>query len=89
MTPGKLIAIASQSPVGRVKETVLSFVLRGAILGRSKPIAGDFIISNESREIFLRPSGELGSTLNVKVCGPSVRFVNSPIKALFSVASEV
>ena len=67
MIPGKVTAMASQSPAGRVKETVLSFVLRGAILGMSKLIAGDFIISNESREIFLRPSGEFGSTLNVRV----------------------
>ena len=81
--------MASQSPDGRVKEISLSFSLIGAILGLSKPTAGALMISKESREIFLRPSGESGSTCNVRVCGPSVRFVNSPIKALFSVAPEV
>ena len=89
MTPGKVTAMASQSPDGRVKEISLSFSLRGAILGLSIPTAGALMISKESREIFLRPSGESGSIRNVRVCGPSVRFVNSPIKALFSVAPEV
>ena len=81
--------MASQSPAGRLKEMVLSFSLGGAMLGLSIPTAGALMISKESREIFLRPSGESGSTCNVRVCGPSVRFVNSPIKALFSVAPQV
>ena len=65
--PGKVTAMASQSPAGRVKEMFLSPSLSGAILGLSKLTAGALITSNESREIFLRPSGEFGSTFNVKI----------------------
>ena len=56
LTPEKVTAMASQSPAGRLKEMVLSFSLRGAMLGLSRPTAGALMISKESREIFLRPS---------------------------------
>ena len=46
-------------------------------------------MSNESREIFFRPSGEFGSTFKVKIWSPSARLVNSPINTPFSVAPEV
>ena len=59
--------MASQSPAGRVKEMFLSPTLSGAILGLSTPTAGALMISKESREIFLRPAGEFGSTFNVKI----------------------
>ena len=65
--PGKVTAMATQAPAGRVKEISLSFSLRGAILGLSIPTAGALMISKESREIFLRPAGEFGSTFNVKL----------------------
>ena len=64
--PGNLIEIVSQSPLGNVRETVLSPGLIGSRLGLSSDTDGAFKISKESRETFFLPSGESGSTLRVR-----------------------
>ena len=81
MTPGNVTATASQLPVGKVRVTVLSSTFIGSRLGVSNDTDGAFRISNESREIFFRPSGESGSTFKVRTWSPSARLVNSPINA--------
>ena len=89
MTPGNVTATASQLPVGKVRVTVLSSALIGSRIGVSSETDGAFRISNESREIFFRPSGESGSTFKVRTWSPSAKLVNSPINAPFSVAPAV